>query len=104
MKYLWPLFFLLSACASTGSTWVTTRPEIPFRGLKEVEAPCGLKNLLGCAELTTGMIYLQVGLPPRLKACVEKHERRHLKGDDHEERPGFLVDCGDGTFLSPPFN
>ena len=48
----------------------------------------------GCADRDFGIITLRRGLTESERACVLRHERAHLKGWNHDDRPAYALDCG----------
>lgn len=52
----------------------------------------------GCFDRRTGLIHLQAGMIPALRACVLSHEKKHADGYNHSRlSPRASVDCGNGT-------
>lgn len=92
---------LLSACvvAGCGGYWYAA-PEMagPVEQVIVIaEAPtiCGSPLFLGCWLKWMRTIFIQAGLPATTEACVEKHERKHASGMNHDGRSNYRLNCGE---------
>lgn len=100
MRTLILILALLAGCGR-GDYWEQTREPGPVHAVYTVVSPevqCG-QAVLGCYDITNGLIWVKAGMTSELTRCVIRHEYRHAAGDDH---PGFpeapqAVNCGDGT-------
>lgn len=92
------------AAALTGCAepyWQKTHDAIPVRAVVERHNPGNVPGgqLLGYANRAAGIIEIRRGLSPRLRKCIESHERRHFEGYTHGIGQHFAIDCGDGTMI-----
>ena len=90
------LALLLSGCAFE-PYWVKTYAPVEVKHVVTVDFPCGRSDLDGCANRRAHTIELRRGLSPTMRHCILHHEIRHFAGYEHDPRPGFVADCGDGT-------
>jgi hypothetical protein len=56
---------------------------------------CGQSNSAGCWLPTTGTIFIKAGVSVDERACVERHERKHAAGFNHDDRTNFRLNCGE---------
>ena len=100
MRWFDSVIFLLTGCAMGDTYWLYVQDPVSIKGVIEVERPGG-RDLLGFANFKTRNVEVKSGLRAVLRDCVISHEKRHFAGYAHDSRPGFVVDCGDGTMVSP---
>lgn len=91
------LLALLCASCVSHPYWVKVAEPVALTSIGFVDAPCGNVHIQGCSSRITGRIELKKQMSKSLLECVLSHERHHLAGYDHDDRPTFATDCGDGT-------
>lgn len=94
---------LISVLSGCGTYWFPASwPPVQVTGVIEVDHPCAPRDLLGCFHTDTGLIEVKKGLPPHVRDCVLRHEWKHSEAWDHDLRPVYAIDCGDGTIVQMP--
>ena len=80
---------MLGGCA-TEQYWFRDAPGVPHRAtlvVSELPPVCGYAlNLWGCADRSTGTIYMLGSVPDDWRDCIIAHERTHLDGWNHSDR------------------
>lgn len=92
--------FGLSLCLSgCGGYWYAA-PEYAApveRVIVTADAPsiCASSVALGCWIVSLRTIFIKAGMSAADTACVEKHERKHAAGMNHDPRRTYRIDCGE---------
>ena len=94
------ILFMLTGCGRE-EYWQQVREPGPVHAVYVVanpEIPC-LRAVLGCYDITNGLVWVRAGMTAELTRCVVRHEYRHAAGDDHPGYPEapLAINCGDGT-------
>ena len=98
---LLPLLFVQACLPYWSQTRAPAREPATVVYVDDTRTACG-SFLLGCYIIQQNLIVVKKNLPLEEEKCVLAHEQKHHDGFSHDDRPGYSIDCGDGTIWIPP--